>query len=120
VRATRVLLAGAGKPDKFDAAEMRRLSGAALRYLKAKSIKNVAFALEPEFAETTSLQPQSKAPSWEISSLTATRRATTRNPSRCLAWPETRLVWMVLSSAGGFSQKHRISAATWSMSRPTG
>ena len=33
VRATRVLLAGAGKPDKFDAAEMRRLSGAALRWL---------------------------------------------------------------------------------------
>jgi leucyl aminopeptidase len=29
---------------------MRRLSGAALRYLKAKSIKNVAFALEAEFA----------------------------------------------------------------------
>src|SRR5580765_920620 len=50
VRATRVLLSGAGKPEKFDAAEMRRLSGAALRYLKAKSIKNVAFALEPEFA----------------------------------------------------------------------
>jgi leucyl aminopeptidase len=50
VRATRVLLAGGGKPEKFDAAEMRRLSGAALRYLKAKSIKNVAFALEAEFA----------------------------------------------------------------------
>src|SRR5258708_4185846 len=50
VRATRVLLAGAGKPEKFDAAEMRRLSGAAVRYLKTKSIKNLAFALEPEFA----------------------------------------------------------------------
>ena len=50
VRATRVLLAGAGKPEKFDSAEMRRLSGAAVRYLKAKSIKNVAFDLEPEFA----------------------------------------------------------------------
>ena len=50
VRATRVLLAGAGKPEKFDPAEMRRLSGAAVRYLKAKSIKNVAFDLEPEFA----------------------------------------------------------------------
>jgi leucyl aminopeptidase len=50
VRATRVLLAGAGKPEKFDAGEMRRLSGAALRYLKAKSIKNVALALEAEFA----------------------------------------------------------------------
>jgi leucyl aminopeptidase len=50
VHATRVLLAGAGKPEKFDTAEMRRLSGAAVRYLKAKSIKTVAFDLEPEFA----------------------------------------------------------------------
>jgi len=50
VRASRVLLAGAGKPEKFDAAEMRRLSGAALRYLKAKSIKSIAFVLDPEFA----------------------------------------------------------------------
>ena len=50
VRVTRVLLAGGGKPEKFDAAEMRRLSGAAVRYLKAKSIKTVALALDPEFA----------------------------------------------------------------------
>jgi leucyl aminopeptidase len=50
VQATRVLLAGAGNPEKFDTAEMRRLSGAAIRYLKAKSIKTVAFDLEPEFA----------------------------------------------------------------------
>ena len=49
VRATRVLLAGAGKPEKFEAAEMRRLSGAAVRFLKGKSIKTVAFALDPEF-----------------------------------------------------------------------
>jgi leucyl aminopeptidase len=49
VSATRVLLAGGGKPEKFDAAEMRRLSGAAVRFLKAKSIKTVAFALNPEF-----------------------------------------------------------------------
>ena len=50
VRAARVLLAGAGKPEKFDAAEMRRLSGAAVRYLKAKSIRTAALALDPEFA----------------------------------------------------------------------
>src|SRR5450759_1352964 len=49
VRATRVLLAGAGKPEKFDAAEMRRLSGAAVRYLKAKSIRTLAIALDPQF-----------------------------------------------------------------------
>src|SRR3954447_19436701 len=34
VTATRVLLAGAGKAEKFDAAEMRRLAGASVRYLK--------------------------------------------------------------------------------------
>src|ERR1022692_1714958 len=50
VRATRVLLVGAGKPEKFDAAEMRRLSGAAVRYLKAKSIKTATLALDAEFA----------------------------------------------------------------------
>src|SRR5664280_2712341 len=50
VRATRVLLVGAGKPEKFDAAEMRRLSGAAVRYLKAKSIKTVALAVDADFA----------------------------------------------------------------------
>jgi leucyl aminopeptidase len=44
--ATRVLLAGAGKRDKFDAAEMRRVAGAALRLLKGKSVKNIAIALE--------------------------------------------------------------------------
>ena len=49
VRATRVLLAGGGKPEKFDAAEMRRLCGAAVRFLKSKSIKTLAFALDPEF-----------------------------------------------------------------------
>src|ERR1035438_10415710 len=38
VAAARVLLAGAGKPEKFDSAELRRVAGAALRYLKAKSL----------------------------------------------------------------------------------
>ncbi len=50
VRATRVLLVGAGKAEKFDAAGMRLLTGAAVRHLKAKSVKRVAFILDPEFA----------------------------------------------------------------------
>jgi len=44
--ATRVLLAGAGKRERFDAAEMRRLTGAAVRLLKSKSVKKIAIALE--------------------------------------------------------------------------
>ncbi|HUB83920.1 MAG TPA: leucyl aminopeptidase [Bryobacteraceae bacterium] len=46
VAAKRLLLAGAGKPDKFDAPQLRRLTGAAVRFLKSKSVKKIALALE--------------------------------------------------------------------------
>jgi leucyl aminopeptidase len=49
--ATRVLLAGAGKPEKFDSAELRRLAGAAVRHLKSKSVKKIAWALDPDHAD---------------------------------------------------------------------
>ena len=47
VAAKRVLLVGAGKPEKFDSAELRRVSGAATRHLRAKSIRRIAIALDP-------------------------------------------------------------------------
>ncbi|HUI53777.1 MAG TPA: leucyl aminopeptidase [Bryobacteraceae bacterium] len=50
VAAKRVLLAGAGKPEKFDPAELRRLCGAAARHLRAKSIRKIAVALDPAHA----------------------------------------------------------------------
>src|SRR5712692_7025239 len=43
--AQRLLLVGAGKPEKFDGAVLRKLAAAALRYLKAKSVKSMVFAL---------------------------------------------------------------------------
>ena len=45
--ARRVLLAGAGKAEKFDAAQLRRLSGAAVRLLKSKAVKKIVLALDP-------------------------------------------------------------------------
>jgi leucyl aminopeptidase len=50
VAAQRVLLAGAGKSEKFDAAELRKLVGAAVRHLKSKSVKTIALALEGGWA----------------------------------------------------------------------
>jgi len=50
VEAQRVLLAGAGKSEKFDAGELRKLTGAAVRHLKSKSVKNIALALEGGWA----------------------------------------------------------------------
>jgi len=46
--ADRVLLAGAGKPEKFDAAGLRKLVSTAVRHLKSKSVKTVALALTEE------------------------------------------------------------------------
>ena len=43
LKAARLLLVGAGKRDKFDGAILRRIAGAALRYLKARSVKQFAF-----------------------------------------------------------------------------
>ena len=50
--AKRVLLIGAGKPDKFDPNIARKLAGISVRFLKQKSVKKVAFYLEKgeEFA----------------------------------------------------------------------
>jgi leucyl aminopeptidase len=41
--AKKLLLVGAGKRDKFSHAELRRVSGAALRYLRSRGVKSFAF-----------------------------------------------------------------------------
>ncbi|MFZ0738469.1 MAG: leucyl aminopeptidase [Candidatus Acidiferrales bacterium] len=43
VAAQKLLLIGAGKPDKFSLADLRRLAGAALRYLKSRGVKKFVF-----------------------------------------------------------------------------
>jgi len=44
--ARRILLAGAGKREKFDAPALAKLAGAAVRFLKGKGVKSLVFALE--------------------------------------------------------------------------
>jgi leucyl aminopeptidase len=48
VAASRVLLAGAGKMAEIQPAVYRKLAGAAVRYLKAKSIRRLAVWIDPE------------------------------------------------------------------------
>ena len=50
VAATRVLLAGAGKREKFTSAEMRKMASSAMRHLRSKSVKKAALALEKDYA----------------------------------------------------------------------
>ncbi|HLK62377.1 MAG TPA: leucyl aminopeptidase [Bryobacteraceae bacterium] len=46
IAARRVLLAGAGKSEKYHPAELRKAVGAAVRLLKSKSIKKIALLLD--------------------------------------------------------------------------
>src|SRR6266516_6254300 len=42
LKAARLLLVGAGKREQFSGAALRKIVGAALRYLKARAVKNFA------------------------------------------------------------------------------
>ena len=44
--ARRVLVAGAGKPEKFDAALLRKIAAASIRLLKGKGVKSAVFSLD--------------------------------------------------------------------------
>lgn len=41
--AKKLLLVGAGKPEKLSSAELRKIAGAALRYLRSRGVKSFAF-----------------------------------------------------------------------------
>jgi leucyl aminopeptidase len=45
LKAARLLLVGAGKREQFTAATLRKISGAALRYVKSRSVKTFAFVV---------------------------------------------------------------------------
>ncbi len=50
LRAKRVLLAGCGPVEKFTTAELRRVSAAALRHLKSRSLRAITLLLDSGFA----------------------------------------------------------------------
>jgi leucyl aminopeptidase len=56
LKAARLLLAGAGKREKFDSAMLRRVAGAALRYLKTRGVHNFVFAMREDSASEDAVQ----------------------------------------------------------------
>jgi leucyl aminopeptidase len=49
LKAKRLVLAGGGKQDRFNAAELRKLSGAVVRSLKSKGVRSIVLALIEPF-----------------------------------------------------------------------
>jgi leucyl aminopeptidase len=56
LKAARLLLVGAGKREQFNSATLRKVAGAALRYLKARSIKHIGFLVRENEATEESAQ----------------------------------------------------------------
>ena len=53
LKARRLVLAGGGKRERFDATELRKLAGAALRALKPKGARNIVLALDEPYRSDT-------------------------------------------------------------------
>ena len=49
LKARRLVWAGAGKPEKFTPAELRKVAGAALRCLKGKAIRTICYVLDEPY-----------------------------------------------------------------------
>jgi leucyl aminopeptidase len=49
-KAHRILMAGAGPLQKFTSTDLRNIAGSAVRFLKARSLKNVGFVLSDDFS----------------------------------------------------------------------
>src|SRR5437879_10266473 len=56
LKAARLLLVGAGKREQWNSTVLRKLAGAALRYLKARSVKNLALLVREGHATEESAQ----------------------------------------------------------------
>ncbi len=56
LKAARLLLVGAGKREQFSSATLRKIAGAALRYLKVRSVKQFAFLVRENAAAEDSAQ----------------------------------------------------------------
>jgi leucyl aminopeptidase len=56
LKATRLLLVGAGKREQLNAATLRKTAGAALRYLKSRSVKNFAYLVREGTANEETAQ----------------------------------------------------------------
>src|SRR5271155_3632206 len=56
LKAARLLLVGAGKREQFTSSTLRKIAGAALRYLKARSVKQIAFLVRENAAAEESAQ----------------------------------------------------------------
>src|SRR6267143_6299955 len=56
LKAPRLLLVGAGKREQWNSAALRKIAGSALRYLKARSVKNFALLVREGHATEESAQ----------------------------------------------------------------
>jgi leucyl aminopeptidase len=56
LKAARLLLVGAGKREQFNSAMLRKLAGAALRYLKSRSVKHFGFLVRENDASEEAAQ----------------------------------------------------------------
>jgi leucyl aminopeptidase len=107
LKAERLLLVGAGKKEKFGAAELRRLAGAALRHLKTRGVKRVAFLARE--SEATSAAAQSVTEGLLLADFEGDTYKTNKKNNEPIEWA-TLAGWDANSGAGEAIERGRIVA----------
>ena len=119
LKAKRLVLAGGGKRERFDSAELRKLAGAALRAFKAKGARNIALALdEPYRSDAFAAAAVEGALLADARDRTATRPIRKRTKSKWTGspfWAVRNPRWITDASW----PKRRTSRAVSPTNRPT-
>jgi len=120
LKAARLLLVGVGKREQYSIAALRKVAGAALRHLKARSVKNLAFLVREGHAAEESAQAIAEgvlAGNFETDKY-KTEKTSKLSCSLVPQTPNVRRQRRAFRKAAS-SPRRKTSLATSSTSRPT-
>src|SRR5665213_1268580 len=113
-KARRVLVAGSGKPETLDAAGLRKIASAAVRFLKTKGVKSAVFALDGDAATAGNVAAVATgllAGSWEPG-----RMKTDKEPAKTVGSVEIAVPAIDPATEAAF-ERGRIIGAALNLSR---
>ena len=114
LKAERLLVVGAGKKEKFNSGELRKLAGAALRYLKTRGVKRMAFLVRE--SDATGEAAQSVTEGLLLADFEGDKYKTAKKKSEPIEW--TALAgWDAASGADKAIERGRIIAESQNFTR---
>jgi leucyl aminopeptidase len=114
LKVERLLVVGAGKKEKFNSGELRKLAGAALRHLKARGVKRIAFLARETDANAASAEAVTEG--LLLADFEADKYKTGKKKSEPIEWAALA-GWDAASGADKAIERGRIIAESQNFTR---